>query len=176
MQRLTLFAALLGLVSACSETPPPNIPTEAPRKARKVRTQRTDLASDDGTRGSIAISEEIARACDIPSAFFPFDSSEITGDAANALEAVAECFTKGPMKKRNLNIVGHADPRGSTDYNLALGQRRAGSVALYLVVKGVADDRINTSSLGEMEATGMDESSWARDRRVEISLADKNQL
>ena len=68
-----------------------------------------------------------------------------------------------------VRITGAADPRGTEEYNLALGDRRATSVKRFLSALGVADTAIETVSTGEEFATGTDESTWARDRRAEIS-------
>lgn len=78
----------------------------------------------------------------------------------------------GAAAGQRLAIVGHADPRGSFDYNLALGERRAAQVADQLKAHGLEANRIDISSRGEMDATGTDETSYAEDRRVGIFLAD----
>jgi peptidoglycan-associated lipoprotein len=78
----------------------------------------------------------------------------------------------GAAVGERLKIVGHADPRGTYGYNLALGERRAARVADSLKSQGVAPNRIDVSSRGEMDATGDDATSYAEDRRVGIFLAD----
>jgi len=96
-----------------------------------------------------------------------------TRDAAAALDALAACFSEGGAAAgEGMRLVGHADPRGTEEYNMALGQRRAGSVAGYLSGKGLGDDKLETSSRGEMDATGTDEATWAEDRKVMIFLAE----
>ena len=65
-----------------------------------------------------------------------------------------------------------ADPRGETEYNFALGQKRAGNVAGFLAKKGLEQARMATSSKGELEASGVDEDGWSRDRKVDILLAE----
>jgi len=74
------------------------------------------------------------------------------------------------MKGRKLSIVGHADPRGTDEYNMKLGESRADSVEKYLEREGVGSEFMTTESKGKREATGVDESGWAYDRRVEIKL------
>jgi peptidoglycan-associated lipoprotein len=76
----------------------------------------------------------------------------------------------GALKGRSLLMVGHADPRGEEDYNMALGGRRAESVRGAMESLGVDKGRMDVSSRGELEATGVDEESWAKDRRVDIKL------
>lgn len=121
----------------------------------------------------LEVSEEIARICALPDAHFPFDSSEIVGDARDALDKLAACFTEGELAGRHLKIIGHADPRGTEEYNLGLGQRRAAAVATYLEGKGIAGQKIESVSVGEFEARGKDEAGWVGDRRVEILLGDE---
>jgi peptidoglycan-associated lipoprotein len=67
-------------------------------------------------------------------------------------------------------LTGAADPRGSEEYNLALGERRARSVERFLVTMGVAHERISLHSVGEENATGTDEGSWSLDRHVVATL------
>jgi peptidoglycan-associated lipoprotein len=123
------------------------------------------------TSGSIHIDPKIQAACSgIRATHFAFDSSSIQSDAAAALGSVAQCFVDGSLKGKGVKVVGYADPRGETDYNFALGQRRAGSVAEFLAKKGLDQKRIATSSRGETEAQGVDEEGWAQDRKVNILL------
>ena len=77
----------------------------------------------------------------------------------------------GPLKGRKMQFLGHADPRGGSDYNMTLGQSRADSVKQYVNDHGMDASRTDSSSRGAMDATGTDEPSWARDRRVDILLA-----
>jgi peptidoglycan-associated lipoprotein len=70
-----------------------------------------------------------------------------------------------------MNLVGHADPRGEEEYNMVLGGKRADNVKHFLTGVGLPDAQAMTTSRGEMDATGTDESSWAKDRRVDVVLA-----
>jgi peptidoglycan-associated lipoprotein len=168
---LVASAAALSLGAVgCSDNPEPkgqgDVHTSGTSTARKPSAQ-------DDTKSAIQIDDKIVKACgDLPTARFGFDSSEVTPEASNALDALARCFISGPLKGKGMKLVGHADPRGETEYNLALGQRRAGSVAGFLAKKGLEDARMKTSSKGEFEAAGTDEDSWARDRKVEILLEE----
>jgi len=100
--------------------------------------------------------------------YFEFDKSDLMPADIEALAKVAECFSTGPLKNDNMQLVGRADPRGSTEYNDALGMRRADTVANFLVGKGIATGRIEKTSRGERDATGTDEASYAKDRRVDV--------
>jgi len=125
------------------------------------------------TASNISISPEILRACNIPDsdAYFAFDSSNLTAFDQAPLNSVETCFTTGPLAGRSLKLVGHADPRGSADYNMTLGQARADAVSTYLVGHGLGRDRVTSTSRGAMDATGTDETGWAHDRRVDVMLA-----
>ncbi|MFO0550346.1 MAG: OmpA family protein [Polyangiaceae bacterium] len=142
--------------------------TQSTKKDNSTKTK-----SDPNEVSNVKIDEKIIKLCgDLPTARFSFDSAEVSAEASNVLDALARCFISGPGKGKGIKLVGHADPRGETEYNLALGQRRAGSVGNFLQKKGVEQNRVATSSKGEFEATGTDESGWAADRKVEILLAD----
>ena len=121
---------------------------------------------------NIKIDAEIMRRCKLPTAHFDFDSEFVDLQDSPALDLLAACFETGPLKGRELLLVGHADQRGEMSYNLALGQRRAGSVATYLGLAGMSYDRIITTSLGELEASGTDDDAFGADRRVEVLLAE----
>jgi peptidoglycan-associated lipoprotein len=122
--------------------------------------------------GTVAISEEIRRACGIADqdAYFAFDSSAILSADITPLDAVARCFTVGPLAGHSLRLVGHADPRGAAEYNMTLGQGRADSVEGYLDRHGVLRSKIDTTSRGAIDATGTEAAAWAHDRRVDVML------
>jgi peptidoglycan-associated lipoprotein len=124
------------------------------------------------TTGIVFIASEILLACGISDrdAFFPFDSATLETQDVAPLNALATCFSSGPLKGRAMRLVGHADPRGPDDYNIALGLRRADSVERYLDHRGVQRRYVDTSSRGATDATGTDEAGWAKDRRVDVML------
>ena len=136
-----------------------------------VTTTGSDLP-----RPTVNLSEELARACKVNFANidrapkFDFDDSELLPQDRDVLEQVAKCVTEGPLKGRHLSLTGRADPRGESEYNMVLGGYRADSVRDYLTKLGVAQDAIAQTSRGELDAKGIDEDSWQRDRRVDIGL------
>jgi len=99
---------------------------------------------------------------------FDFDSSAIRDEYRSLLEAHAEFLKSNPASK--VILQGHADERGSREYNLALGQRRAESVFKALSLLGVAEGQMEAVSLGEEKpiAEGHDEAAWQQNRRTEI--------
>ncbi|HEX7452312.1 MAG TPA: OmpA family protein, partial [Polyangiaceae bacterium] len=79
-------------------------------------------------------------------------------------------FSTGPLKGRELRLVGHADPRGEEEYNMVLGGRRADNVKSAIAAEGLAATKIATTSRGKLDAIGTEEASWAKDRRVDVVL------
>jgi peptidoglycan-associated lipoprotein len=167
----SLFPVLLAFSAACggaekkAQSPPPAL-----------------SSGDSGVKAvspSLGVSDEIARECELrfddvgKAPKFDFDASELHPRDRDALEQIGKCLTTGPLKGRSVKLVGRADPRGTTDYNMALGARRANGVATYLKHLGVEADRMQETSRGELDAVGTDEASWQADRRVDIVLADR---
>ncbi|HSQ65604.1 MAG TPA: OmpA family protein [Polyangiaceae bacterium] len=125
---------------------------------------------------SISVSEEVLQACQMDlnniekAPKFDFDKSQLLAEDEAVLEKIAECFSTGPLKGKDMLLVGRADPRGAVNYNQKLGMRRANAVSDALERLGVGKDQIQPTSRGELDATGTDESTWAIDRRVDILL------
>lgn len=105
---------------------------------------------------------------------FEFDSATLTADAKRALEANAAILQKHPDLQ--VEVQGHADERGTTEYNLALGERRASAVVSYLSVMGVSNARLTVVSWGEERplAGGSGETVWAQNRRAEFRVLSAN--
>jgi len=99
--------------------------------------------------------------------YFEYDSSTLTAEAQRALDAHIAALQGS---EKTLRLEGHTDERGTRDYNMALGERRANSVRDYMVVNGVASYRIETVSYGEEQpiAYGSGETNWVQNRRVEF--------
>jgi peptidoglycan-associated lipoprotein len=165
---LAIADAAIGCGSNAVSTPKTatatqeSTPVNLPLKQAKV--------DDKGTSGMISISDDVRKACGISDneAYFAFDSAYVRPNDRQTIDKLANCFLSGPMKGRQMHLVGHADPRGEDSYNLALGGSRADSVKKLIVTEGLPTSKVITTSRGEMDATGTDESTWARDRRVDI--------
>jgi peptidoglycan-associated lipoprotein len=99
---------------------------------------------------------------------FAFNESVLSSGAQETLQQVVQCIRSTP--DRPVRLEGHCDPRGTEEYNLALGDARAQSVKRYLSRMGIEGRRLRAVSKGELEATGTDEGGWARDRKVAPSL------
>jgi peptidoglycan-associated lipoprotein len=181
---LTLVA-VVG-VSGCRKTPEtvatptttPPVPTETCDAA--CRQRRADsIAAANAERDRLAReAADAARASAIARArntlmatiYFDYDAADIRGDARGALDA------KLPILRANagvqIRISGHADERGSDQYNDALGQRRAAAAKRYLTDNGIDGARIAIVSYGEQRPamTGADENAWSRNRRAEFEI------
>jgi peptidoglycan-associated lipoprotein len=121
-------------------------------------------AGGSGVDGSM--SEEAALRA-ITTFYFEYDSSDLKPEAMRALDVHAK-----DLKANGARVVleGHTDERGTREYNMALGERRAKAVQRYLVLQGVSPAQLELVSYGEERpvATGNDEQSWAQNRRVEL--------
>lgn len=100
--------------------------------------------------------------------YFDYDSSDIKPEGASLIAAHAQWLVKNPGAK--VRLEGHTDERGSPEYNIGLGERRAQAVRRALMLQGVPEAQLTTVSYGEERpaAAGSDESAWAQNRRVEI--------
>lgn len=101
--------------------------------------------------------------------YFDFDKADLRPDSQAALDRSIAVLKNGSQRIR---LEGNGDERGTREYNMALGERRANAVANYMVVNGVSRDRLETVSYGEEKpaAPGHDESAWSQNRRVELQL------
>jgi peptidoglycan-associated lipoprotein len=102
--------------------------------------------------------------CDFATLYFDYNSDVLSDAARDELARVAHCLGGGETMP--LHLLGAADPRGTEEYNLALGDRRARSVRAYLVRLGVDPELVSFSTVGEELAIGTNEATWALDRHV----------
>lgn len=168
MNHRPLFVLLAALgVFGCKK----GEPTET-AEPTATKTEPTTPTAPDEKDSAVRVDEKVREVCDLPTEYFAFNSTKLSKSSRKMLDELAACFVTGKAKDRSMSLVGHADPRGEEDYNFGLGQRRAASVAKYLEKKGLASHRVQTSSRGELEASGVDDSSWSKDRRVDILFAD----
>lgn len=126
----------------------------------RLARERAEAEARERARVREALSEMV---------FFDYDSYTLNAEAEDRLRAKAELLRRHPAVR--LRIEGHADQRGSTEYNLALGQRRAEAVREFLAAYGIEADRVSTLSYGKERPLleGEGESAWARNRRAEFT-------
>jgi peptidoglycan-associated lipoprotein len=185
-QALLGVVLALALAGACAKKQPPVARPTAPPAASPTDTRPpapptpvaepqpvppepvaadTDLASRD--------IDQINKNSPFQPIFFAFDSSELDGLGQQALNTNA-----GILKKYStwvITIEGHADERGTAEYNLALGERRAVAARTYLVSLGVPADRLRTVSYGKEFPfdPGHDEGAWKKNRRAQFVVTSK---
>ena len=137
----------------------------AAQKEQAMRQRERERAQADAAAARRAL-EEAARAAGTVF-YFDFDSSVLKPAVQVALDAHIALLK---TDDRRLRLNGHTDERGTRDYNMALGERRANAVRDYMMVQGIAGYRIETVSYGEEQprAYGQGESNWSRNRRVEL--------
>jgi peptidoglycan-associated lipoprotein len=158
-----LTALVLAIaLAACGKKPPKALPPQP----GDVSQQTSDA---DGFGGSGAVPGSQADfVASVASDTIYFDTDRYNIDSADAstLQSQAQWLARYPT--RRITVEGHADERGTRDYNLALGERRANAAKTYLVGVGIGAERIETVSYGKERpvALGSDEASWARNRRA----------
>jgi peptidoglycan-associated lipoprotein len=184
--------AVAALATACRRNPDPAPEPEQPavnddsirmaeedarRRAQEDADRRAREAADRARADSIARGEasrnqmlSAARNTLAAVIYFDLDRSELSEAARATLDAKLPLLRANPGLR--LRVAGHADNRGSDEYNLALGQRRAASARRYLVQQGIDGSRIETVSFGEERpvAEGQDESAWSQNRRDEFEI------
>jgi peptidoglycan-associated lipoprotein len=163
---LTLALASAALFAGCSSTKLEEKPkveekpvvAEAPKE--DVRKVETVVAQPDELNTNPALAKR--------SVYFDFDKYDIKDEFKPVVEAHGKYLVS--KKERNVLIQGNTDERGGSEYNLALGQKRAEAVRKSLSVMGVADGQMEAVSFGKEKpkAAGHDEASWAENRRADI--------
>ena len=159
-----------GAQGAPGATTAPGAVGEAPMKeappAPVAPTPAEQLAS--AAAAGVAVTEE--KPSQFADVLFDFDKSEVTEDGRRTCQVVADYLKKNPRAK--LQIEGHCDERGTAEYNLALGDRRATAVMTYLVSLGVSKEALSTVSFGKEKPLdpGHDEEAWAKNRRAHFVL------
>lgn len=165
----TVLALAAATLLACGNSKPPVSPVE---------TSKADDAADHAPKPistNVAVGADILAACKIDfgntaeAPKFDFDSIDLLPDDDRVLAQVSTCLSTGPLKGRSVELIGRADPRGTSQYNLALGAHRAHQVTDFLHGHGVSA-RIRETSRGSLDATGHDDDGWRTDRRVDLVL------
>ncbi len=130
--------------------------------------------SDGDMDGRSALQKEFASAAGNDRVFFGFDRYDLTSEARATLDRQAAWLVSNERASVRVTVEGHTDDRGTREYNLALGERRANSIQRYLTAKGVAASRIQTISYGKErpEVLGSGEAVWAQNRRGVTLVAE----
>jgi len=173
-----------GMAVACGGNPPPEPAPTGPSEEELAQMRADSIrqaqaaeearqrAEEARRRAEQARQAAIQRARDVlqQRVFFDYDKSDITPQARQILQRKAEILRASPQVQ--LRLAGHADERGSNEYNMALGSRRAESVKNFFVSFGLNGDRFSTVSYGEERplVNGHNEDAWAQNRRVEFEI------
>ena len=157
----TLLVLSLFAFPACKKKPPEVTPTVTPETPTQV-PEAPKAEVPDSVQQMMKNFERV---------FFELDSHTLSDDAKQALAENAEIMQSSTDIK--VEVQGHADERGTTDYNLALGQKRAESVRSYMTGQGVGSDRIVAVSFGEERpmGDGSGEAAWSKKRRAEFIIS-----
>jgi len=164
MNKLVLAVAVGAILSGCAAKTPPvdgSRYAPGPGESQPAAERRSMLQAD------------LIDAAGSDRVFFAYDSHMLTADARQTLARQAAWLRQRPDVA--FSIEGHCDERGTREYNLALGERRARAAAAFLASEGIAPERIRTISYGKErpEALGSDEGSYAANRRA-VSIAIGN--
>lgn len=160
-----IFAVVLA-GCASQETAEPAGPTPEEIAAEEARQAAEEQARMDAEAARMkALEDAVAAAGNV--VYFDFDKSTLTAATRRVLDAHVALLKENDSSVR---LEGHADERGTREYNMALGERRANAVADYMVVNGISRMRIETVSYGEEQpaVAGTGEAAWSKNRRVEI--------
>ena len=166
MKILSIAAALLLVAACASEEKEVATSSGSGASQQKLGSPVSSTSSSGGSSVSAPAAGSAEEFITIGDrVYFDFDKAEIRTDGTSTLNSQAVWLKKYP----NITIVieGHADERGTREYNLALGERRANAVKEYLVSRGVAVDRIETVSYGKERPAvlGSNDSAWSQNRR-----------
>jgi peptidoglycan-associated lipoprotein len=172
-----VLAAAFASIGCLGKPKAKAVPT-APKPGPAAVTEKKAapaIDQDTAVTPSLAVSPDILAACGIKvvakaSPTFDTDEDKLTDDDRQILDQIATCLMTGPLKGKTVSLIGRADPRGTEEYNLGLGSRRAHSVHQYLARLGVGAPQLAVTTRGALDATGSDEASWQQDRRVDVQL------
>jgi peptidoglycan-associated lipoprotein len=163
-----MLIVLGGLALGACKSKPPTLPDASNTPAEQTDTQTGRTTDTDVTRGdpNEAAKQEAIRTGTI--VYFDYDRAEIKAEFVPIVTAHAKYLNTNSSNK--VRLEGHSDERGSREYNIGLGERRAQAVRRALMLQGVTEAQITTVSYGEERPTvqGSDESAYAKNRRVEL--------
>ena len=163
---------------ATSPTPPAGVPPDAttsPGTPAQPVEERTPVATEpiaEDTIGAKSL-DDLNRDSPLKPAFFGLDSAELDAEGQRVVQANSELLKK--YSSWAITIEGHCDERGTAEYNLALGERRAVAVRTYLVSLGISPDRVRTVSYGKEFPfdPAHSESAWSKNRRAHFVITAK---
>jgi peptidoglycan-associated lipoprotein len=173
MKKLALYLVVAAVAAACASKDAKQEPTVSDRStAVNPPTTGTTSNTNRTTPPPPIVRNELTEgALSKRSVYFDYDSNAVKDEYRGLVQAHSRYLAD--KRDARIRIEGNCDERGSREYNLALGQRRAESVKKIMTVLGVPDARVETVSYGEEKpvAPGHDEAAWAQNRRADIKYA-----
>lgn len=181
MKKVIMSIVLVNLLAACASEKPKEAVTE-PAPTPAASQPATTGAAEPAQTGAAPVAAESAATeaasaeaamMEKRSVFFPFDVDAVQANDRPIVQAHGEYLSKN--KGAKVRVEGNADERGSTEYNLALGQRRANNVKKLLILSGAKASQIQTISFGEEKprCAEHNESCWSQNRRADIVYTTK---
>ncbi|GAB3262423.1 peptidoglycan-associated lipoprotein [Chitinimonas naiadis] len=167
MKKTLASLTLVGLLAACASTPTP-APVEAKPVDKPVDTGANTQPVKPVEQVKVDPLKDPSNILSKRGVYFDYDKYDIRADQQALVEAHGRYLAANPS--RSVRLEGNADERGSREYNLALGQKRAEAVRKALTVVGAQEKQIEATSNGEEKprATGHDEASYAENRRADV--------
>ena len=161
---LLLPVLLIALLAGCGKKPD----MEPETRPADTTVEETDIPTEQEPPPTTAVEEAVVP--DFVTIYFDFDKYNLKPDAQMILKRKADFLRKNANAK--VIIEGHCDERGSTEYNLALGDRRANSAKTFLVNLGIAESRLTTISYGEERPLdpAHNNAAWAKNRRAQFVI------
>jgi peptidoglycan-associated lipoprotein len=163
-RRIVITALLAGtaVLGACKKEPPASLPPDPTPTATS-----SDMAGGDTGTAALGSQTHFVNAVNGQNVIY-FDTDQYNVDSADAAALQSQAAYLSQYPQISITVEGHADERGTREYNLALGERRANAAKNYLVSLGVAASRISTVSYGKERpvALGSNEAAWAQNRRA----------
>lgn len=168
LKNLVITVLLAGLLGACASEKTKEAVTEPTAAPTPAATGSADAASTSTAAVAPAPAAETAAMPDSNSVYFPFDVDAVQPSDRNIIQAHGAYLSKNSTAK--VRVEGNCDERGSTEYNLGLGQRRANNVRKALILAGAKDGQIETVSYGEEKprCAEHNEACWEQNRRADF--------
>ncbi|HNU72318.1 MAG TPA: peptidoglycan-associated lipoprotein Pal [Thermodesulfobacteriota bacterium] len=165
---LSIAVMVLGMAAGCACWGKKEMPTEEVAAAPAP----VEAAPAPAPVKEVPLTEQAIAAGALQTIYFDFDKSSLDASDTEKLDLTAKWLSQNAGV--GLVVEGHCDERGTNEYNMALGERRANSAKAYLVSLGIANDKISTISYGEERPAdpGHDEAAWAKNRRDEFKLSE----
>jgi peptidoglycan-associated lipoprotein len=159
IKSFAVLAVVMGLMVGCSSNKPVEDPNANVDTSVGTGVTESTVDVDDGTSAIVDLATVF---------YFEFDSAVLLPAGRAALIGHAEYLRSS---SKSVRLEGHADERGTREYNMALGERRANAVRDFMVLQGVSSSKIETVSYGEERPAvmGSGDSTWSKNRRVELS-------